>query len=79
MQKVLKEGFLYLKKKYNDLIAKSVCDAPKILVEDTIYPGVELKILGIARSIKAEMTRVEFTFNEYEREIVNKPIQNTAN
>ena len=68
-----------LEKKYNDLIAKSVCDAPKISVEDTIYPGVELKILGIARSIKAEMTRVEFTFNEYEREIVNKPIQNTAN
>lgn len=63
-----------LEKKYNDLNAKSVCDAPRITVEDTIYPGVELKILGVSRTIKAEMTRVEFTYNEYEREIVNKPI-----
>lgn len=68
-----------LEKKYNDLNSKSVCDAPKISVEDTIYPGVELKILGISRTIKTEMTKVEFTFNEYEREIVNKPIQNTTN
>lgn len=66
-----------LEKKYNDLNAKSVCDAPKIIVEDIIYPGVELKILGVSRTIKAEMTKVEFTYNEYGREIVNKPIQNT--
>ena len=46
-------------------------------MEDIIYPGVELKILGVSRTIKAEMTKVEFTYNEYGREIVNKPIQNT--
>ncbi len=63
-----------LEKKYNDLNSKSVCDAPRITVEDTIYPGVELKILGVSRIIKSEMTRVEFTYNEYAREIVNKPI-----
>lgn len=64
-----------LEKKYNDLMRKSVCDAPKIVVEDTIYPGVELKILSVSRKIKTEMTRVEFTYNELSKDIVNKPIQ----
>jgi len=55
---------------------KSVCDAPKIIVEDTIYPGVSLRILNVSRNIKSEMSRVEFTYNELSREIINKPIQN---
>lgn len=65
-----------LEKKYNDLMRKSVCDAPKIIVENVIYPGVELKMLNISRKIKSEMSRVEFTYNELSREIINKPIQN---
>lgn len=65
-----------LEKKYNDLMRKSVCDAPKIIVEDTIYPGVSLRILNVSRNIKSEMSRVEFTYNEFSREIINKPIQN---
>lgn len=68
-----------LEKKYNDLNSKSVCNTPKIIVEDTIYPGVEIKMLGISRIIKSEMTKVEFTYNEYERDIVNKPIKNNEN
>ena len=65
-----------LERKYNDLMQKSVCDAPKIIVEDIIYPGVEIKMLNISRKIKTEMSRVEFTYNEISREITNKPIQN---
>ncbi len=65
-----------LEKKYNELMRKSVCDAPKIIVENVIYPGVELKMLNISRTIKSEMSRVEFTYNELSREIINKPIQN---
>lgn len=65
-----------LERKYNDLMQKSVCDAPKIIVEDIIYPGVEIKMLNISRKIKSEMSRVEFTYNEISREITNKPIQN---
>lgn len=65
-----------LEKKYNELMRKSVCDTPKIIVENVIYPGVELKMLNISRKIKSEMSRVEFTYNELSREIVNKPIQN---
>ena len=65
-----------LEKKYNDLMRKSVCDAPKIIVENVIYPGVELKMLNVSRKIKSEMSRVEFTYNELSREIINKPIQN---
>lgn len=65
-----------LEKKYNELMRKSVCDAPKITVENIVYPGVELKMLNITRKIKSEMSRVEFTYNELSREIINKPIQN---
>ena len=65
-----------LEKKYNELMHKSVCDTPKIIVENVIYPGVELKMLNILRKIKSEMSRVEFTYNELSREIINKPIQN---
>ena len=65
-----------LEKKYNELMRKSVCDAPKIIVENIIYSGVELKMFNISRTIKSEMSRVEFTYNELSREIINKPIQN---
>lgn len=65
-----------LEKKYNELMRKSVCDAPKIIVEGTVYPGVQLKMLNISRNIKSEMNRVEFTYNELAREIINKSIQN---
>lgn len=65
-----------LEKKYNELMRKSVCDTPKIIVENVIYPGVELNMLNISRTIKSEMSRVEFTYNELSREIINKPIQN---
>ncbi len=65
-----------LEKKYNELMRKSVCDAPKITVENIVYPGVELKMLNITRKIKSEMSRVEFTYNELSKEIINKPIQN---
>lgn len=68
-----------LEKKYNDLTSKSVCEAPKIIVEDIIYPGVELNILGVSRIIKSEMTRTEFFYNEYSRDIINKPIQHNVN
>lgn len=68
-----------LEKKYNDLTSKSVCDAPKIIVEEIIYPGVELNILGVSRVIKSEMTRTEFAYNDYERNIINRPIQNNTN
>ncbi len=64
-----------LEKKYNDLMRKSVFDSPEIIVEDTIYPGVELNILNISRIIKSEMTHVKFTYNDLSREIVNRPIQ----
>ena len=63
-------------KNLNELMLKSVCDTPKIIVENVIYPGVELKMLNISRKIKSEMSRVEFTYNELSREIINKPIQN---
>ena len=65
-----------LEKKYNELMRKSVCDTPKIIVENIIYPGVELNMLNITRKIKSEMSHVEFTYNELSREITNKPIQN---
>lgn len=65
-----------LEKKYNDLMKKSVCYTPRVTVEEIIYPGVELKMLNISRTIKSEMTRVEFTYNDVAREIINKPIQN---
>ncbi len=65
-----------LEKKYNELNSKSVCSEPKIAVQDTIYPGVELVILGVSKTIKTEMTKVEFLYSEYEREVINRPIQN---
>lgn len=66
-----------LGKKYNDLMQKSVCDAPRLIVENTIYPGVEISILNYSRTIKSEMTRVEFMYSEYAREIINRPVQST--
>ncbi|MDE7315825.1 MAG: FapA family protein [Mucispirillum sp.] len=65
-----------LEKKYNELMRKSVCDAPKVIVENIIYSGVELNMLNITRKIKSEMSHVEFTYNELSREIINRPIQN---
>ncbi len=65
-----------LEKKYNDLNSKSVCREPKIIVEDTIYPGVELIILGVSKTIKTEMTKVEFVYGDYERDVISRPIQN---
>lgn len=64
-----------LEKKYNDLMKKSVCESPKILVEDVIYSGVELNILNVSRDIKVDMTHVEFSYNEVLGQIINRPIQ----
>lgn len=66
-----------LGKKYDELLKKSVCEAPRLIVENIIYPGVEINMLSLSRTIKSEMTRVEFIHDVYSKEIINKPFQSS--
>lgn len=58
-----------LQKKYEELMSQSVCENPKLVVENTIRSGIKI-IIGKAQMVlKNDMSRVEFFFDKETCEI----------
>lgn len=63
-----------LKKKYDELMLKAVCQNPKIIVENSIKAGVKVKIGEFQIMLKNDMSRVEFFLDKEGNDIGFKNI-----